>query len=363
MLIDPSVMITGEYSTQDSYVCDRYPNANYYLNTYLRTGRDADFYIRRTYLRFNIPDSVMNHTVTDAYINIHKSSGAAPVVTAYRVTGSWSSSSITWNNMPGYTTTNASTVSTATSNGWHILNVTQIVAGWTQQVYSNYGFVLKDATESGTTQWTTFHSSDAASPNKPELHITYQAPVIIDRMSATFAENTMSFAADLQYKMNCYGYMLQVYCKDGVQGNPYKQVPGEFEKNNVLYNTLFTNYLLHQSSPYTAADFLEFVKANMLSDFGSLQTDYGGEWIIEDSTETEVVPTGYRKGVLTIGLNDVRTDFHFYMRHEDGTWSHKQGATSISNQSIDSHVVRVEFYSKENAPIVRHADCHREVWN
>ena len=54
--------------------------------------------------------------------------------------------------------------------------VTNIVKSWYTGTYSNYGFVLKDATESGTSQWTTFYSSDAASPNKPELVINYNWP-------------------------------------------------------------------------------------------------------------------------------------------------------------------------------------------
>ena len=177
VLVDPTVMITGEYSTQDTYVSSRYPTTNYYLNTYLRTGRDDDFYIRRSFLRFNLPSALSGSTVAEAYIMIHKSSGATPDVKAYHVTGSWSSSTLTWNNMPGYTTSNASGTATLTSNDWYKITILPIAARWASGEYTNYGVVLKDATESGTSQWTTFHSSDAASPNKPELHLKYYLPL------------------------------------------------------------------------------------------------------------------------------------------------------------------------------------------
>ena len=177
ILVDPTVMITGEYSTQDTYVSSRYPTTNYYLNTYLRTGRDDDFYIRRSFLRFNLPSALSGSTVAEAYIMIHKSSGATPDVKAYHVTGSWSSSTLTWNNMPGYTTSNASGTATLTSNDWYKITILPIAARWASGEYTNYGVVLKDATESGTSQWTTFHSSDAASPNKPELHLKYYLPL------------------------------------------------------------------------------------------------------------------------------------------------------------------------------------------
>ena len=177
VLVDPTVMITGEYSTQDTYVSSRYPTTNYYLNTYLRTGRDDDFYVRRSFLRFNLPSALSGSTVAEAYIMIHKSSGATPDVKAYHVTGSWSSSTLTWNNMPGYTTSNASGTATLTSNDWYKITILPIAARWASGEYTNYGVVLKDATESGTSQWTTFHSSDAASPNKPELHLKYYLPL------------------------------------------------------------------------------------------------------------------------------------------------------------------------------------------
>lgn len=53
------------------------------------------------------------------------------------------------------------------------MGVTTLVKKWLAGTYSNYGFMVKDATESGTTHWTTFYSSDASSPNKPELIINY----------------------------------------------------------------------------------------------------------------------------------------------------------------------------------------------
>lgn len=176
VLVDPSIMITGDSSTQDSYVSSRYPSTNYYLNTYLRTGRDDDFYVRRTFLRFSIPSSLSGQNVTDAYVDIRRGSGATPNVRAYRVGANWTSSTITWNNMPAYATDNYTSPASYVTNDWYRLNVTQIVRRWVLGEVSNYGFMLKDSTESGTTQWTSFYSSDAPSPNKPELHVVYYYP-------------------------------------------------------------------------------------------------------------------------------------------------------------------------------------------
>lgn len=77
---------------------------------------------------------------------------------------------------------------TAYSDGgswWRLDNTTALVKYWLDGTFGNYGFMVRDATESGTTQWTTFYSSDAPSPNKPELHIVYEIPVEITSASPT----------------------------------------------------------------------------------------------------------------------------------------------------------------------------------
>jgi len=173
IVIDPSIMVTGSSSTYDSYVSSKNPTSNYYTNNYLRTGRDDDYHIRRSYIKFDIPSSLAYENISNAYINIKYYSGIAPTsVSVKRVTGSWSSSSITWNNKPGFTNEYASTLSLY-SNNWYRANVTNMIKRWIYDGYTNYGFLLIDSTESGTNHWTTFYSSDAPSPNKPELHINY----------------------------------------------------------------------------------------------------------------------------------------------------------------------------------------------
>lgn len=172
IVIDPSVMITGGVNTYDTFVSSKYPTKNYYLNKYLRTGKDEDYYVRRSFIKFDIPTSISDGTVSSAYLSIKKYSGEIPDVTVNRVKGTWSSDSLTWNSMPSFTTTDSVSLYEY-SDDWYRAYVTKIVKGWVYGNYSNYGFVLKDKTETNTAQWTTFYSSDAASPNKPELHITY----------------------------------------------------------------------------------------------------------------------------------------------------------------------------------------------
>ena len=182
VVIDPTVMISGSSDIADACVCSYTPSTNYQMATQLRTGFCTDYGIRRSYIRFDIPDSVEPGSVINAYMDIEKLSGVAPTVRAYRVTGSWSSGTITWNNKPGYTTSLQSTQSAQLSSGssWYRMNVTSIVNAWVNGQYINYGFALVDSVENNSSHWTTLYSSDANSPHKPELYINYSGEEITD---------------------------------------------------------------------------------------------------------------------------------------------------------------------------------------
>ncbi len=301
VLIDPSIMVTGEWCTYDSYVSSRYPNTNYYLQDWLRTGRDSDFYTRRTYIKFDLPSGITKNGISFAYIDIRKYSGSAPNVKAYRATGNWSSSSLTWNNKPGYTTTNASGKASALSNNWYRLNVTNIVKGWYAGSYNNYGFVLKDATESGTTQWTTFYSSDAASPNKPELHINY-----------TYY-GTRPYQSTSKKNINCMGYALE-----------YNQYITGSDLN--LSPSAMTGKTTSQLQSYIATKAETWMRNNIQ------QANYG----VISSYNSGINSSWYRI-VLRVGFTDLdgdgvldaneNWDYHWWYQTKDGNWADKAGTT------------------------------------
>ena len=175
ILIDPSVAMTGADQTYDTFVSSKFPNTNYFEDNHLRTGYDDDLYVRRTYMRFIMPSYLYSTTynITDARIKIRQYIGTTPQAKAYRVLGSWTSGSLTWNNKPSFTTTECSAQATLDNENWYNFVITTIIKKPLNGTYGDYGVMLKDDTESGTQHWSTFYSSEAASPNKPELHITY----------------------------------------------------------------------------------------------------------------------------------------------------------------------------------------------
>ena len=175
VVIDPSIMVTGANVTYDTCVDQEYPTSNYYLSENLWTGGALGTNAMRTYIKFEMPDGILANQVTSAYIYLLKKQYQAPTIRAYRVTSSWASSSITWNSKPSFSSSYPTEIAVNTVGDWYGLDVTALTKKWLSGTYSNYGVVLKEPYEINSAQKTKFYSSDAPSPNKPELVINYNS--------------------------------------------------------------------------------------------------------------------------------------------------------------------------------------------
>lgn len=201
ILVDPSVMISGADKIKDSFVSSNKPTKNFYLYEHIRMGWNSEYKKRRTYIRYDLPPSVPSNAITTAYMSLKKfGTGSTPHLKAYRVTGSWTSSTITWNNKPGYSPYFSSDYAQLKTNNWYRFYVTDIVKKWYDGTYQNYGFLVRDDDESSSSSWSTFYSSDADSPNKPELRIRY-----VDYYGSRPYQQLSS-----QY-VNCMGYALEEF--------------------------------------------------------------------------------------------------------------------------------------------------------
>ena len=174
IIIDPSVMVTGSTNTADAFVRSGNPSTNYKMDEKLFIGNSPAYGLQRSYIKFTLPTDIdVSANITNVIMKLKLYGGTNTAMKAYRVTSSWTSGGITWNNKPGYSSANASGTSSVYSGSWYALDVTTVTRQHLAGTYSNYGFVLISQTESGTSTSTSFYSSDAPSPNKPELVITY----------------------------------------------------------------------------------------------------------------------------------------------------------------------------------------------
>ncbi|MDR0492722.1 MAG: hypothetical protein LBH74_03675 [Nitrososphaerota archaeon] len=172
------------------------------------------------------------------------------------------------------------------------------------------------------------------------------AAITIDRAASTYSD-TAPYRSYMQYKMNCYGYAVHIYYPGGSSYAPYKQQPGEFDRNTEPYSDLMQSYeyaMTYWNNLYY------FVADRMFEDFYTLD-GYEDEFDLVETTRTASVPAGQRKIALSIRQDGYNSDYHFYLRHSDGTWSHKPGSTAITDYSFsgvkitDSNIATV---SQEN---------------
>ena len=169
--LDPTYQATpalyGPTVTQDSYVNSGSPNSNYYTASYLKVGGSY-----RSYLRFPSLPSISNtHMIDSAKIVLASTSSNASNIDVYRVTGSWSPSSLTWNNKPAHSTRVASGVS-INNRYYNISDATDLIAGWYSGKYANYG-VMICASNSSSGVWDLYSSDCSNSNAMPWIQVMY----------------------------------------------------------------------------------------------------------------------------------------------------------------------------------------------
>ncbi len=303
VVVDPSVMVTGSSVTYDTCVDQQYPTSNYYLSENLWTGGAYGTNAMRTYIKFEMPGGISGANVTSAYLNIKKKEYQPPTIKAYRVFENWSSSAITWNSKPSYNSPEASQAAVNTYGDWYQLDITAFVKQWLYGTAPNYGVVLKEPAESDSAQKTKFYSSDAPSPNKPELVINYN--------SSTPYFGPRPYQDTDSIGVNCMGYAVEY---------------GQFISAEVLGITRYDLVGM------TTSEMLDFI-AKASEDW--MDTIIGQENWNSISTYNSNINTGWYRAVLRVGFVDAnrngvydaneRCDYHWWYQTISGDWADKPG--------------------------------------
>lgn len=315
VLIDPSVLLSGSSSTYDTCVDQQYPTSNYYLAESLWTGGQFGNNAMRTLIKFDLPSSISASQLTRATLRLRKREHSSPSITANRITSSWSSSTATWNNQPGYTIAECSDVCTAEGSDWYSMEVTSIVHSWLNGTHNNYGFLLREQSESSSTQKTKFYSSDANYPNRPELVLCYvnyigsrkyqQAPY--DPVLSIPQANCMGYA--LEYKMNLDKTALEMSNNDVIGMNTEEIL--NYVQTKI--EAWMTNHVL---TPNFGA----------LSSYDSSINTASPGWY------RVVVRVGLDDCIITNNIFDVGERFDYHWRYQTtsgyGLWADKPGNLS-----------------------------------
>ncbi len=182
--VDPSV---DDIDTNgDSFVQDTWPDGNFAGDDELKIGSyDGGTNRAISYMRFdNVTSQLKNRYILNADLglyNVWSSSCTAQEMTVNQVTGSWSSTTVTWNNRPPSADHVIASDSFAygencSGSKWRVIDLgkkgTDLVEGWVNGSVANHGLAMwADFASSG--PWKRFGSANSA--NKPYLAITHSA--------------------------------------------------------------------------------------------------------------------------------------------------------------------------------------------
>jgi len=350
--IDPSLTVSdtanGINSIEDAPVYAGYPNTNFgaYLFNPMGTP-DSTFGVGRTVVRLNgLINSEEYIGITDTQIQnvtfhiLDVSGTVTQNVNLHPLTDNttWTESTVTWNNIGSYTTS-ANYGTSMGAGTWAEFDITLLVRCWKNNIYSqDAGFILVNEDE---TNLKTFASSEYSTASyHPYVVMTYSEgisrslyyskydPTKYNNSGSTPTVGTVTNL--IQYRMNCYGYAFG-YILNGsttvTQDGGYKQQPGEFastaNKANTVMNTVYGNPAASMAN----------VVSNMRLDASRL-----GFTLTEYSTSSSTVAQ-YGTSSRLIAVVTGADDYHFYMQHNDGTWSHKPGSNKVINTSLDSGII------------------------
>jgi uncharacterized repeat protein (TIGR01451 family) len=158
----PPQQTTKLYPVADAAVFQSVPDTNYGSRAYMYAGYDhsgCNLYsgkVARSLVRFDLSSIPAGASISDAKLHLRLTGWCYYVghsqprtVTIYRADAGWSESSVTWNNKPGCAESYASASVSVTSRGWHSFDMTNLVRGWVNGSFSNYGLMVRAPETSG----------------------------------------------------------------------------------------------------------------------------------------------------------------------------------------------------------------------
>ena len=299
-------------------------------------------------------------------------------------------SSKTWANASSSSVTHLNSFNIDQGNFYHsyfVVDMTNLLQAWLNYVNAgassgvgqqNFGFKWTNA--SPTTA--AIYTGTSLTALSYYLNITYRIssaykmyyePQKYNRINSTIGNGSIY---NFQYRMNCYGYALQVYYNGTLptaEENAYRQRPGEFGIQYPYSSYYTTNYLdlknyydgfstsfdnqTTDSGRYTVCmTYLQFIQEQMYADAASMGftvTPYyfsGDTFNIDPAsgynanTERIIALTVYkyhRYNQFSGNYIDI-LDYHFYVRgnDDDGSngkkWTSKPGTEVITDKCLQS---------------------------
>lgn len=165
--------LTYSPAQQDTFVNSASNTTNYGNQTYFSIGRNGASTFYYGYVQFNTTN-ITSGGIKSVEIYLYQNLGLinTPVVTAQRVTSTWNESTVTWNTKP----TNDAFVydRQMVSQGWYKWNITNLMIGWLNGSFANYGVFFNITPSAGTLNYTSPASKESGGGYQPYILIQYE---------------------------------------------------------------------------------------------------------------------------------------------------------------------------------------------
>ncbi|RHW36022.1 hypothetical protein D1B31_18215 [Neobacillus notoginsengisoli] len=181
VVIDPWIDV---FQAQDTLVSSTNSNTNYSILDYLSVGTDGAMGKTRTYAKWELPN-IPNARIAQASLGVYQySSSEDTPVSLYRVTSPWDVFAVKWSTQPSFHSPASATITMGTGKGYKYFPVSDLVKGWYDNTFPNYGVVLKYANTQETNGVKKFRSAEWSSTDsspygKPKLVITYRPRILL----------------------------------------------------------------------------------------------------------------------------------------------------------------------------------------
>jgi len=151
----------------DAWIDQNSSSNNYGTDSILKVqGKTGNNF--RTFIRFNLPTAPAGCVVQSATLRMYQPSWTSGrTLQVLRVNASWTENGVSWANQPATTGTAVTTTSGSGYRSWNVLTLVQAMYS-----SSNFGFLLRDASESGGGAEQQFHSREKGE-SMPQLIITF----------------------------------------------------------------------------------------------------------------------------------------------------------------------------------------------
>lgn len=296
---------------------------------------------------------------------------AAMTVTCHIFTGgTWDEDTASWTSVnPNSYSPAISSNSVSYSNGTSIshrytFSIMDALIEWTNGVADPEQGLIFKTTPTQEASSTLLHKTFASynrSSYQPSLYIVYTNPFYSSyedlKDHFTNAERYVGQELwwhddNLQLRSNCYGYSLQAHLSMNESlafGTRYLQYVGEFAQKDSSFEVIASDTVSHVISsneslrefwlytmlPALTQDDFQFNARlpfnNVTHELLQADLESMGYGIEFTNTASINLPTNASKRLIIMVAGGVvepsnSPDYHFYLQHTDGTWSHKRGA-------------------------------------